>query len=261
MQSAPTIAAPGSLKAWCEMLERYGTLSLADVMEPAIRHASRGFTVTPYLSECIDEVTPRILFSTRSSQVFISTTISRCRRYAAGDTGIRGRCALFRLKAVGALAGPSAGEVVAARMARVGGLLTMTGLRYETIRCQVVRGTYRDVEIVGPPPPSSGGVHIIQMLNLLEGFELYSVYMGFGSPGSLHLILKVLKIAFADRAANGSRSGLRRRYTDGSTAKAYADERRVDIDLANAKRMDRCGASGVAEHHACDDGRRGWQHH
>ena len=49
------VAVPGSLKAWCETLRRFGTMSLADVMQPAIRHAARGFAVTPYLHECITD--------------------------------------------------------------------------------------------------------------------------------------------------------------------------------------------------------------
>src|SRR5450631_292318 len=55
------VAVPGSLKAWCETQQRFGTMSLADVMQPAIRHAARGFTVTPYLSDCIQSAAPDLL--------------------------------------------------------------------------------------------------------------------------------------------------------------------------------------------------------
>src|SRR5476651_1656725 len=54
------VAVPGSLKAWCETLARFGTMSLADVMQPAIKHASRGFVVTPYLHECIVDAAPEM---------------------------------------------------------------------------------------------------------------------------------------------------------------------------------------------------------
>src|SRR5437764_7990346 len=56
-----SVASPGSLRAWCLALDRYGSMSLADVMEPAIRHASRGFVVTPYLSNCIVGASPYLL--------------------------------------------------------------------------------------------------------------------------------------------------------------------------------------------------------
>src|SRR5476651_1849088 len=55
------VAVPGSLKAWCETLRRFGTMSLADVMQPAIKHAARGFVVTPYLHECIQSAGPDLL--------------------------------------------------------------------------------------------------------------------------------------------------------------------------------------------------------
>ena len=231
---AKAIAVPGSLKAWCEMLERYGTLSLADVMEPAIRHASRGFIVTPYLSECIDEALPGLVLDPVISSVYLDDgkPLPAGTRLATPEYADTLRA--ISVEGPSALYGGAVGEVVAAHMAQVGGLLTMTDFtEYETIEREVVRGTYRDVEIVGPPPPSSGGVHVIQMLNLLEGFDIPS--MGFGSPESLHLILEVLKIAFADRAAVTADPAFVDVPTDRLLSKAYADERRADIDLANAK--------------------------
>ncbi|MEC7648934.1 MAG: gamma-glutamyltransferase [Pseudomonadota bacterium] len=231
---AKAIAVPGSLKAWCEMLERYGTLSLADVMEPAIRHASRGFTVTPYLSECIDEALPDLVLDPVISSVYLDDgkPLPAGTRLATPEYADTLRA--ISVEGPSVLYGGAVGEVVAAHMAKVGGLLTMTDFtEYETIEREVVRGTYRDVEIVGPPPPSSGGVHVIQMLNLLEGFDIPS--MGFGSPEVLHLILEVLKIAFADRAAVTADPAFVDVPTDRLLSKAYADERRADIDLANAK--------------------------
>ena len=104
---AKAIAAPGSLKAWCEMLERYGTLSLADVMEPAIRHASRGFIVTPYLTECIDEALPGLVLDPVISSVYLDDgkpPPAERRRHR----NMRTRRALFRLKARRrSMAGPS----------------------------------------------------------------------------------------------------------------------------------------------------------
>lgn len=104
---------------------------------------------------------------------------------------------------------------------------------YRTIERDVVRGAYRGVEIVGPPPPSSGGVHVIQMLNLLEGFDIGA--MGFGSPESLHLILEVLKIAFADRKVATADPDFVDVPVERLLSKTYADERRPDIDVDRAQ--------------------------
>ena len=231
---AKAIAAPGSLRAWCEMLERYGTLSLADVMEPAIRHASRGFIVTPYLSECIDEALPGLVLDPVISSVYLDDGKPLLAGTRLATPEYADTLRAISVEGPSALYGGAVGEVVSAHLAKAGGLLTMTDFtEYETIEREIVCGTYRDVEIVGPPPPSSGGVHVIQMLNLLEGFDIPS--MGFGSPESLHLILEVLKIAFADRAAVTADPAFVDVPTDRLLSKAYADERRADIDLANAK--------------------------
>ena len=69
---------------------------------------------------------------------------------------------------------------------------------YEPIVREPVRGTYRGYEILSMPPPSSGGVHLIEMLNILEGFALRA--LGAGSPAALHLMIEAMKLAYADRA-------------------------------------------------------------
>ncbi len=235
------VSTPGSLKAWCEMLEKYGTLSLPDVMEPAIRHSSRGFTVTPYLSECIDEALPGLILDPVISAIYL-----RDGRPIPAGTRLATPEYAETLRAIArdgpaAVYGGAVGRAVADHMAATGGLLTMEDFAsYRTIERGVVRGTYRGVEIVGPPPPSSGGVHVIQMLNLLEGFDIKG--MGFGSPDALHLILEVLKIAFADRKAATADPVFVDVPVDRLLSTAYADERRPDIDLAQAQEW----SAGVA---------------
>ncbi|PSJ19648.1 gamma-glutamyltransferase, partial [Halomonas sp. ND22Bw] len=86
------------------------------------------------------------------------------------------------------------GAALADDMARSGGLIDMADLAaYKVIERAPVRGTYRGHEIIGPPPPSSGGVHIVQMLNILEGFDIGA--LGFGSADAAHLLAEALKIA------------------------------------------------------------------
>src|SRR5260370_20150765 len=70
---------------------------------------------------------------------------------------------------------------------------------YKTVDRQPIRADYRGWQILGPPPPAASGVHIAQMLNILEGYDLAK--LGFGSAETIHYLAEVLKIAFADRAA------------------------------------------------------------
>ena len=203
-------------------------------MEPAIRHASRGFTVTPYLSECIDEALPGLVLD----PVISGTYLDDGKPLPAGTRLATPEYAetlqLIASQGPSAMYGGEVGRAIVDHMSKTGGLLTMADFtEYATIEREVVRGDYRGVEIVGPPPPSSGGVHVIQMLNLLEGFDIKG--MGFGSPDSLHLILEVLKIAFADRQVATADPDFVDVPVERLLSKAYADERRPDIDLKCAK--------------------------
>ena len=96
-----------------------------------------------------------------------------------------------------------------------------------------MRGTYRGYEIASVAPASSGGTHVIQVLNLLEGFDIGS--LGFGSGASVHLIAEALKIAFADRFEYMGDPSFVEVPVDALTSKAYAGVRRREIDPERAK--------------------------
>ena len=228
------VAAPGNLAGWCMALERHGSFALADVMVPAIRLAERGFRITGYLSDCIAEAAPdlardpviaaRLLRDgapLRKGDLLVQADYAESLRLIAQD----GADALYR--------GPL-GDALAACMAARDGLITRDDLTaYRVIPREPVRGTYRGLTIVGPPPPSSGGVHVIQMLNILEGYDIGA--MGFGSADAMHLLAEVLKIAFADRAAATADPA----FVDVPVArlidKEYAAERRARIRLDRAQ--------------------------
>ena len=126
------------------------------------------------------------------------------------------------------------GSLYAEHMARAGGYITRDDLAsYRTVTREPVRGTYRGFEIVGPPPPSSGPLHIIQMLNILEGYDIGG--LGFGSADTVHLLAEVLKIAFADRAAATADPAFVKVPVERLLSKQYAAERRARIDLGRAQ--------------------------
>jgi gamma-glutamyltranspeptidase/glutathione hydrolase len=228
------VATPGSLLAWTHALRKYGTMPLADVMQPAIRHASRGFTVTPYLADCIKDCAPDLSQDPFAADRLVPDGTP----LTAGDRLVQGDYAealtLISRQGEGALHGGPLGDLVVECMERTGAFVSKRDLtEYKIIERQPIRGRYRGWEIVGPPPPAASGVHIAQMLNILEGYDISG--MGYGTIEYFHLLAEVLKIAFADRSEASGDPAFVKVPVERIASKAYADERRAGIDMARAK--------------------------
>ncbi|RIK40226.1 MAG: gamma-glutamyltransferase, partial [Chloroflexi bacterium] len=133
------------------------------------------------------------------------------------------------------------GRAIAEDMAANGGVLSMDDIEgYQVYERAPVRGTYRGYEIVSMGPVSSGGTHIIQMLNILEGYDLAG--MGFGTADSVHVIAEAMKIAFADRFRYMADPATTEIPLAWLTSKAYAAQRRAEINLSTARQW----TAGVA---------------
>jgi gamma-glutamyltranspeptidase/glutathione hydrolase len=230
------VGVPGALQAWTALLAERGRLPLAQVMAPAVRAAAEGFEVSPYLAHCTSQSAADLAAFPASAEVFLPED----RPLRIGERLVRRDYAgtLERIAADGPEAfthGPIA-EAVAADMARNGGLITVEDLAaYRWHRRAPVRGTYRGYEIVSAAPTSSGGTHIVQALNILEGFDVRG--MGFGTVESIHLLAETLKICFADRAAYVGDPAVVDVPLAWLMSKDYAAERRREIDVARARSM------------------------
>ena len=228
------VATPGSLLAWTHALRTYCTMPLADVMQPAIRHASRGFTVTPYLADCIKDCAPDLSQDPFAADRLVPDGTP----LKAGDRLVQGDYAealtLISQQGEGALHGGPLGDLVVECMERTGAFVSKRDLtEYRIVKRQPIRGRYRGWEIVGPPPPAASGVHIAQMLNILEGYDISG--MGYCTIEYFHLLAEVLKIAFADRSEASGDPAFVKVPVERIVSKAYADERRAVIDMARAK--------------------------
>lgn len=118
-----------------------------------------------------------------------------------------------------------------------GGILTMDDLRaYRAVQRRAICGTYRGYDLVVPSPPCSGGAHVLQILNLLEGFN--TADLGFGTADGVHVLAECFKIAFADRTKFMGDPEHVDVPVEWLTSKTYGAQRRADISLAEAARMD-----------------------
>jgi len=229
-----SVATPGALKAWEHVVDEHGALSLPEVMEPAIRYAYNGFRASPYLVHRVEEARSDIELYPETARVLLPGGASP----KPGDLILRpdyaetlekiakgGSDALYR----GELA-----RAVVDDMEENGGLLTLEDLaEYELVMRRPIRGTYRDsYEVYSMAPVSSGGTHVIQMLNILERFDVAS--LGFGSPEHLHLFAEVLKMAFADRQQYMGDPERVMVPVAGLTSKQYAGEcaKQISLDAA-----------------------------
>ena len=239
------IAVPGALKGWAHAVARYGRLPFAQLIEPAIRYAANGFPASAYLIQMIVDGHDALARFPASAEIFLPGG----QIPAVGQKIVRADYARTLRQIVeegpdtlyiGALAGTIADD-----MAANGGLIDRADLAaYRVIEREPVRSTYRGHEIISMAPPSSGGTHIAQILNLLEGFAVGRDNLRFGTAGYQHLFAEALKIAFADRRRYMADPETNNVPVAWLTSKEYASERRADIDPAQAR--DHAAGEGAA---------------
>ena len=227
------VGVPGTLKAWAELVETWGRLDLETVMQPAIRHAERGFRATRYLRELIRDNQADLALFPETAAIFLP----HGQPPAAGDLIVQPALAeslrTIAKEGAASLYGGSLGQSVIEGIQRHGGIMTIDDLRsYRTIRRQPVSTMYRGYDIMLPEPPCSGGIHILQILRILEGYDVAD--MGFGTADTIHVLAECLKIAFSDRAAHVGDPATVTVPVAWLNSPEYAAERRAGIDMRKA---------------------------
>jgi gamma-glutamyltranspeptidase/glutathione hydrolase len=201
--SALAIGVPGTVAGLALAEQKYGSgkFTLADLIAPAIAMARDGIAVTDDTADSLPNVNARLSRWPASAKIFVKADGNAL---AAGDRLVQSDLA-DTLNAI-ARDGPRAfyqgpvAEKIAAAVQAAGGVMTADDLKsYQAIERMPVRGSYRGCEVVSMAPPSSGGVELIEMLNILEGYDLGSVARA-NAAQALHLMIEAMKRAYADRA-------------------------------------------------------------
>jgi gamma-glutamyltranspeptidase/glutathione hydrolase len=196
------IGVPGTVAGLALALEKYGSgkFKLAQLLEPAIALARDGFIVSDDIADTLAGWYPRLARFPSSARIFAKPDGMPL---GEGDRLVQGDLAdtLASVAAQGPRGfyeGPVAEKIVKA-VSDAGGIMTPADLKaYQPVIRTPVHGTYRGYDIVSMPLPSSGGVVLVESLNILEGFQLADLKQG--SPASLHLLIEAMKRAYADRA-------------------------------------------------------------
>ncbi|MDX1513234.1 MAG: gamma-glutamyltransferase, partial [Gammaproteobacteria bacterium] len=226
---------PGTVAGLTAALSRYGTLPLNKVIAPAIELAEQGIEVTPDLAASLASARKRLLRNPAAARIFLHPNGTPHR---AGERLVQKDLAwsLRRIakKGAGAFYRGEIAERIAADMRKHGGPMTARDLAgYRPVLRPPVKGTYRGYEIHSMPPPSSGGVHLVQILNLLEEFPL--AFLGHNSADGIHLMTESMKLAYADRSEHLGDPAFWPVPVRGLTSKRYADQLRRQIRLDRAR--------------------------
>lgn len=225
---------PGTVAGLAMALEKYGTISLQDAMAPAIKLAEEGFIVTPRFSQGLKKKEKMLKKWPSSTKIFYKADGSY---YEPGDLFVQKDLAatLKRIAQNGIkefYEGKTA-ELIVAEMAKHGGLITMADLKNYTPGMRTpVQGNYRGYDIYSMSPPSSGGTHVIQILNTLEGYPIAEY--GHNSAQTIHLMAEAMKRAYADRSHYLGDEDFVKVPLKGITSKKYAEEIRGAIDSEKA---------------------------
>ena len=223
---------PGSVAGFHHALTNYGTLSWKEVLEPAIRLAEEGFVIPHDLANTLasKRYKERLSSNPAAAKVFFKEDMEN---YSAGEILIQKDLAstLRELSKNGpdAFYNGKIAQLIVEEMQKNGGLITLEDLKnYNIAERQPLVGNYKGYKIVSMPPSSSGGTHLIQMLNMLEEFPIKE--MGFGSADTIHLLAEVMKRAYADRSKYLGDSDFYK-VPSSLTSKKYAKSLNKEISL------------------------------
>jgi len=245
------VAVPGTLMGLTTALEKYGTMELAEVMAPAISYMEDGFEVSETLSNMIKDNYDKLnawndpekiayfkeKLPLEVGDILIQTDLAKTYREILD-------------KGIGYLYGGELGKKIVDAVKAKGGIFSLDDLKsYQPYIRVPVKGNYRGYDIYSMPPPSSGGTHLIQILNIMENFDIAD--LGYLGPTHISIMAEAMKMASSDRAKYMGDPGFVKDIPlEGLTSKEYAKYLADQIDIRNPKMKIPAGEPATYEHHS-----------
>lgn len=227
---------PGTVAGFSLASQKYGTLPLSTLIKPALELARKGIVVNDSLADDLNVYGKEVLVGHPNSKAIFFKADGT--PYLKGEKLVQRN--LARSLELIAQQGPDAfykgkiADEIAGEMQQHGGLISKTDLaNYRAIERKPISGTYRGYDVFSMPPPSSGGIHIVQILNILENFDLAK--MGFGSADAIQVMAEAEKYAYADRSEYLGDPDFVKVPWQALTSKAYAKSLAQQIDVAKAR--------------------------
>ena len=223
------VGVPGTVAGLALAHQKYGSgkFRLADLIAPAIVMARDGIPLEDDNADSLPYAREKFARWAASQKIFMrrdGNVLQQGDRFVQSD--LAATLDLIARRGPRGFYEGRVAEQIASAVRNAGGLMTAEDLKnYKPVEREVVRGTYRGYDIVSMPPPSSGGILLIQMLNILEAYQLKP-----GDPASLHLLIEAMKLAYADRAQFLGDPAVTIAPVAGLMSKRYAEERRALIN-------------------------------
>jgi len=229
-----SVAVPGTVAGMYQVHRQYGKLPWATLIAPAIHYARDGFVVSQRYTNAAESRQEAILANPTARQIF-----TRDRRmYQPGERLIQRDLAATLQSIAKNPQSFYTGDIaraIASDMARNGGLISLEDLRtYRPIWRTPVCGDFRNYRICSMPPPSSGGVHLLQILNIIGNTDLRS--LGWRNPDALHLMIEAMRVAYADRSEYLGDPDFVKVPVAQLTSRDYATQRRQEIRMDTVRR-------------------------
>lgn len=241
---ALSVGVPGTVAGMNLAIKRFGSWDLKRAVAPARKIAENGFHVPPWLTDEVERVRPGLSRFPDSKRIFFpggfplpTDSVWKQPELAAtlGMIELRGPAGFYE--------GPVAAKIAKSIQVH-GGVMTLQDLKsYKAVWREPVHGTYRGYDVSSMPPPSSGGVHLIQALNVLEGYPLRED--GLNSAINLHRIIETLRQCYADRSQWLGDPDFVKVPVDYLTSKDYAKKIREQIPDRKARTSEQIGPTQI----------------
>jgi len=219
---------PGSVAGLCYALDKYGTMNLKEILAPAIRLADEGVLVSYELSRELSEASDELSLFPATAEIFLKQGKPLQDDELLVQKDLARTLELISEKGSDAFYNGRIADLIAEDMKKNGGLITKEDLaNYHPVEREPIFGTCRGYEITSMGPPSSGGIALIQLLNILEAWDISA--SGHNSSKTIHLIVEAAKRVYADRAHHLGDSDYWPVPINGLTSKEYAAKLRGEI--------------------------------
>jgi gamma-glutamyltranspeptidase/glutathione hydrolase len=243
-RGAAPITVPGALSGWAALVERFGRLTLPELLEPAIRLAEEGFPVSPIISQQWTAAEPVLAADPGGSVTFLAGGCAPAPGQWFRNVEQAASLRAISREGPGALYGGELGARIVEELARRGGFLSLEDLARHRVRWVEPIGIDFRGWRVWELPPAGQGISVLQMLGILEPFDLAA--LGHNSAAYLHALVEAKKLAFADLHRHVADADAMIASVGALVDPAYLSERRASIDFAAAQDVVQPGAPATA---------------